>query len=51
MYLSLITRPDMVIVSPLVGSAFRTFQTSFPVFASRAMTWPSSVENRILLST
>ena len=50
MYLSLTTSPAMVIVSPLAGSAFLTFQSSLPVLASSAITWPSSVANRILPS-
>ena len=50
MYLSFTTSPAMVIVSPLAGSAFLIFQTSLPVLASSAMTWPSSVTKRILPS-
>ncbi len=33
MYLSLTTSPAMVMVSPLMGSAFLTFQISWPVSA------------------
>jgi len=46
--LGLKTIGALVMVSPLVGSPFLTFHSSFPVFASSAMTWASSVTIRIL---
>ena len=51
MYLSLTTRPAIVIVSPRNGSAFLTFHSSSPLSASSAMTCPSSVVIRIRPST